>query len=175
MKELEGLYENKLRLEKPVKYWSNRKDTYQRAGKVWTGLLAGVVVLAIVSMISLLYFPPEAFEASLFDGDSGSIKSLAVFVALISFFGFLSSAFAKLAFSSYHLKRDAEEREQLTYVYLSLKKDDQMNNEERELVLQAIFSRADTGLLRGEHAPKMPGISSLMDRVRRQGGCLEYA
>jgi hypothetical protein len=63
---------------------------------------------------------------------------------------------AKLTFSSFHLSRDAEEREQLTHFYLALKKDTAIEPEERQLILQSLFSRADTGLLKDDSSPTMP-------------------
>jgi len=64
---------------------------------------------------------------------------------------------ARITFSSFHLARDAEEREQLTHIYLALKKDTTIDQEERKLIMQSIFSRADTGLLKEDSSPTMPG------------------
>ena len=61
-----------------------------------------------------------------------------------------------MAFSSFHLARDAEEREQLTYVYLSLIKDSAVDEKEKSLIMQSLFSRAETGLLKGDSGPAMP-------------------
>ena len=61
-------------------------------------------------------------------------------------------------FSSFHLARDAEERERLTLFYLSLIKDATISQEDRNLVLQSLFSRSDTGMLKDEGSPTMPGI-----------------
>ena len=61
-----------------------------------------------------------------------------------------------MTFSSFHLSRDAEEREQLTHFYLALKKDTEINEQERQLILQSLFSRADTGLLKDDSSPTMP-------------------
>ncbi|WP_407067244.1 DUF6161 domain-containing protein [Legionella pneumophila] len=37
-----------------------------------------------------------------------------MFISVLSIFAFLIKVFSRLAFSSFHLQRDAEEREQLT-------------------------------------------------------------
>jgi hypothetical protein len=52
--------------------------------------------------------------------------------------------------------RDAQEREQLTYLYLSLTDEAAIDKESRHIVLQALFSRSETGLLAQEHGPTMP-------------------
>lgn len=71
--------------------------------------------------------------------------------------------FGSLATSSFHLQRDAIERRRLTHVYMSLLREDAIKPEERSLVLQSIFSRADTGLIRGD-GPTMPetGITKVI-------------
>lgn len=90
-----------------------------------------------------------------------------MFVTLISFLAYLIKTFNKLSFSTYHLVRDAEERKQLVYVYLALKQDKALKDEERILILQSIFSRADSGLLKEDSSPSMPGTNGIMDRVLR--------
>ncbi len=79
------------------------------------------------------------------------------FYSLISFIVYAIKIFSKLTFSSFHLVRDAEEREQLTYVYLALKKEQSIDDTERHLIMQSLFSRADSGLLKDDAGPTMPG------------------
>ena len=59
-------------------------------------------------------------------------------------------------FSSFHLARDSEERHTLTYFYLSLLKESEIDPEEKKLIMQSLFSRADTGLLKEDSSPTMP-------------------
>lgn len=68
------------------------------------------------------------------------------------------SYFIKIIFSAFHLARDSEERHTLTYFYLALLKDqnNEITKEDRQLIMQALFSRSETGLLKDDSAPKMP-------------------
>ena len=59
-------------------------------------------------------------------------------------------------FSSYHLARDAEERHTLTFFYLALLKDSAVDDEDKKLIMQSLFSRTDTGLLKEDSGPTMP-------------------
>ncbi|MEN9370567.1 MAG: hypothetical protein RI952_1432 [Bacteroidota bacterium] len=93
---------------------------------------------------------------SFIKGDAQAIKWSIIYVTFISFLAFGIRALNKVAFSSFHLARDSEEREQLTYVYLSLKKDNAIEEKDRILILQSLFSRAETGLLKDESGPTMP-------------------
>ncbi|MFH4043602.1 DUF6161 domain-containing protein, partial [Acinetobacter baumannii] len=49
-----------------------------------------------------------------------SLQGTVLLAVIISAFVFLIRMLSRLAFSSFHLQRDAEERQQLTYVYLAL-------------------------------------------------------
>lgn len=59
-------------------------------------------------------------------------------------------------FSSFHLARDAEERHTLTFFYLALSKDSQVGDDDRKMILQALFSRTETGLLKEDSSPTLP-------------------
>jgi hypothetical protein len=62
----------------------------------------------------------------------------------------------KVMFSSFHLARDCEERHTLTYFYLSLLKDSKVDDKDRQLIMQSLFSRAETSLLKEDSSPTMP-------------------
>jgi hypothetical protein len=159
--ELEKTYEEKLRLEKPAEYWSKRAEKLKKEG--WNAIycLIGLVAFACLTLYSLLWLTPEGMLLSFIKGDAQAIKWSIIYITFISFLAFGIRTLNKVAFSSFHLARDSEEREQLTYVYLSLKKDSAIEEKDRILILQSLFSRAETGLLKDESGPTMPSdISS---------------
>src|SRR5690606_11737236 len=92
----------------------------------------------------------------LFQGEASAIKWTIVYITFISFIAYAIKILAKLTMSTYHLSRDSEEREQLSYFYLALKKDSNVSDEERQLILQSLFIRSDTGLLKEDSSPTMP-------------------
>jgi len=74
-----------------------------------------------------------------------------------------------MALSSFHLARDASEREQLTYVYLALIEGKAITDKERAIILNALFSRADTGLLKGDSAPTMStNVTGLVETLTKK-------
>jgi hypothetical protein len=79
---------------------------------------------------------------------------------------FAVRALTKYMFSSYHLARDAEERHTLTFFYLALLKDTDVKDEDRKLILQSLFSRVETGLLKDDSSPTMP--SDTISRIFKQ-------
>ena len=40
-----------------------------------------------------------------------------------------------------------------------------MDKEDRLLIMQSLFSRADTGLLKEDSSPSMPGATSLVEKL----------
>jgi len=154
--ELEKTYEEKLRLEKPAEYWNKRAKILKAEG--WRAIhwLIGLVAFACLTLYLLLWLTPEGMLLSFIKGDAQAIKWSIIYVTFISFLAYGIRALNKVAFSSFHLARDSEEREQLTYVYLALKKDSAIDEKDRLLILQSLFSRAETGLLKDESGPTMP-------------------
>jgi len=157
--ELEKTYEEKLKLKKPAEYWNKAAKRYGFQGMLWTLCIIALVV------VGLLYFR-EFFitwlQGKEIDVQLNSLQGLILFGSIAATYAFLMRVLSRLAFSSFHLMRDAEEREQLTYLYLSLTNEAEVDKESRDIVLQALFSRSETGLLAQEHGPTMPGIGEIL-------------
>jgi hypothetical protein len=181
-KNLVDLYEKKLQLEAPANYWSKRAENLRNWGIGW-GILS-ILTMIVGGLVLWHYyinfdFTPEHLEkaAAVSKIESVDIKSMLVayfasiknlksvtaFAVIVSAFLFLLRTFIKLTLSAFHLSIDAREREQLTFVYLALVQKGQKENvelikdREREIILQSLFSRAESGLLKGDSGPTMPG------------------
>lgn len=152
----EDLYKEKLRLEAPADYWKKRATLLKTEGdKYLNWLIKTSVMAAVLLFILLMSLGTEYFETAFNDKIKG-IKWSIILITIVSLLAFTIKILSKMTFSSYHLSRDAEEREQLTHFYLALKKDTAIEPEERQLILQSLFSRADTGLLKDDSSPTMP-------------------
>ncbi len=165
IQELEITYQEKLRLSKPAKYWHDRAKILKDEG--WTALkwLVFLIVFACISLYFLLWFTPKDMLESIFTGNASSIRWSIVYVTFISFLAIGIRAVSKVMFSSFHLSRDAEEREQLSYFYLALNDDSALDGKDKHLIMQSLFSRADTGLLKEDSSPTMPsGIDKIINR-----------
>ena len=154
--DLEKTYEELLRLKKPAEYWSLRATTLKAEGWKAVKWLIALIAFTCITLYSLLWLTPEGMLLSFVKGNAQAIKWSIVYVTFISFLAFGIRALNKIAFSSFHLARDAEEREQLTYVYLSLIKDNAVDEKDKNLIMQSLFSRAETGLLKDDSGPTMP-------------------
>ena len=110
----------------------------------------------IILLMIILYKVPSQLNVTLDSFSFQSLRATLILALLVSIGVYLIRLFTKLALSAYHLSRDAKERYQLTYVYLSLINEGKISDQDRTIVLQALFSRADTGLLKGDSSPTLP-------------------
>ncbi len=164
--DLEKTYRDLLRLKSPADYWSKRVLALKRDGKKYIMWLVALVVFATGLLYFLLGTIANDSIGKIFESAGTAIKWSIVFITFISLLAYGIRILAKLSFSSFHLARDAEEREQLTYLYLALKKDGNVEDADRQLVLQSLFSRADTGLLKDDSSPSMPGsVTSVVEKI----------
>ncbi|SFU19008.1 hypothetical protein SAMN04489724_0077 [Algoriphagus locisalis] len=161
--DLETLYREKLKLEAPAKYWNDRAVKLRKEGNRWLISLVIFTLVGIGLFILLLNFLSNGVLEDIFSDTATAIKWSVIFITFVSFLAFLIKTFSKLTFSAFHLVRDAEEREQLTIVFLSMQKEQAIDPTERHLIMQSLFSRADTGLLKDEGSPTMPG--NIFDKI----------
>ena len=163
--ELELTYKNKLRLEKPAEYWKKAAVQHKEQAEKWTTWL----VIASISGASLFTIFFIAFLTGIEIGVKlNTLQGIVLFGSILAGYAFLIRVLARLSFSSYHLMRDCEEREQLTYLYLALVKDGELSEESLGIVLQSLFSRSETGLLSSDSSPVMP-LGGLTDVLRNSG------
>lgn len=157
VKELEETYREKLKLEEPAKYWNDRASKLKTQGWIALTLIIVLVGITCWSLAEILWTAPEQIYESWFGNDkSAAIRWSIIYITLISFIAYAIRALTKFMFSSFHLSRDCEERHTLTYFYLSLLKDSKVDEKDRQLIMQSLFSRAETGLLKDDSSPTMP-------------------
>lgn len=164
---LEQTYETKLKLEKPARYWEKKSIKYYKEGNLVRWILTITVALSALFIGSVLIFAPDWIFTNIFKGNEISFVRWAImFFTLISLITYAVRALTKYMFSAFHLARDAEERHTLTFFYLSLMKDSNVDEKDRQLIMQALFSRVETGLLQDDSSPTMPNdvISRILQK-----------
>lgn len=163
---LEEAYSKKLQLEGPAQYWDKLAQSYLKRGWV---LLFLTFALGIVIIKFLLNILLDIDAIPLFNQTELSLKTIRgslILIVMTSIAGYLIHLFTKLSISSFHLSRDYRERFQLTNVFLALLRDGDVkcDDQVKQIVMQALFSRSDTGLLKGEHSFMMPGVAYLVGK-----------
>lgn len=164
MAALEEAYSKKLQLEGPAQYWDKLAKSYLKRG--WGLLfLTFAFGMAMITFLSKILFNIDTI--TLFNQTEVNLKTIRgslILIVMTSIAGYLIHLFTKLSISSFHLSRDYRERFQLTNVFLALLRDGDVkcDDQVKQIVMQALFSRSDTGLLKGEHSFKMPGVADLV-------------
>ena len=158
MTELENTYQEKLKLSKPAENWN---DLYEKNKTKGYCALGGLSLVCLGSAICLVYLifnlPTTLVEA--FDGKHTAlaIRYSILFFVLISLMAFFIRVITKFMFSSFHLANDAKEKSTLTAFYLSLLNHagTDLDANTRQLIMQSLFGRVDTGLLK-DSSPTLP-------------------
>ena len=162
--ELETLYAEKLKLQEPAKYWAEMDTKYTNRGRFWLGASISFAILLVGALVAILIYLPNLFS-------EGShwlevFKNSAIITVITSIAVYLLRLFVKLSTSSFHLASDACERNKLTYFYLALIEKKAVTEKERAIILNSLFSRADTGMLKGDATPTMSAnISELVQNL----------
>ena len=164
VRNLEYSYAEKLKLSKPAEYWKDSAKRYAFHGYWWIAALTLSLALGIWLFYSFFTTWLQGAELAI---ELQSLQGLVIFGAGAAVYAYFVRVLSKLVFSSFHLMRDAQEREQLTYLYLALSKETDVDEASRQIVLQALFSRSETGLLAQEHGPTMPSVA---DGLRKAMG-----
>ena len=155
IQELENTYQEKLRMEKPAEYWKKAAKKFRAEG-VFCALL--LIISLGLGADYLSNFFTDWLKGQELKVQLNTIQGIVIFGTFLAVYAILIRVLSRLAFSAFHLMRDAEEREQLTYLYLSLINEKKIDEKSRDIILQALFSRSETGLLTGESGPTMPGV-----------------
>jgi hypothetical protein len=161
---LESSYSEQLKLEAPCQYWADLSAAYYNTGKKWTFLAVLALIAFGVFALVAVYSPPDYMRVEGFSYEK--LRAAIVSGALVSIFAYVSALVVRLATSSFHLSRDAKEREQLTLVYLALIKSEAASEADRHTILASLFSRADTGLLKGDSGPAFP-VSQVLEKIHK--------
>lgn len=156
MGNLEKTFREKMALRAPVEYWEGRQQHHSRRstimGSVAFGamtVLAGVIGLIAYWVLSNLQDgKPEAWRVAVL----GLIGVLGVWAVRLVVRMFLSDM---------HLATDAGERVTMVKTYLSLLEGEKLpSDDDRKLILQALFRPATDGIVKDEGLPH-PALEAL--------------
>lgn len=155
-----------MKLKTSAQYWEETDKEYTTKGRVWLGISIGFTILLVTVLIATLSVIPNIFSEDSHWLDI--LKNSAIITVISSVLIYLLRIFVKISMSSFHLARDAKERNKLCYLFLALIRDGAVTDKERAIVLNALFSRSDTGLLKGESGPTISsGIAEILDSLKK--------
>jgi hypothetical protein len=156
---IEKTYDQKLALQRPVKYWEVKED-YHRKRAVTFGIVALVsVIFAIGGLVFIAY----EYLSKLQPNENPKHWQIGVLVVGAFFAIWLVRVFVRLFFSNIHLATDAAERRMMILTYLSMSREGaQFAADDKKLIIQHIFRAASDGLVKDDAAP--PSMFELLSR-----------
>lgn len=149
---LELIYEEKLKLSKPVDYWKEEAKKRKKSFFIWSGVTAFLSVAVILVSSQLI---KEFYDIAIRDSISKSfIPYSFIMVALVTFIIYLLRMAIKIMMSAKHLQTEYEQKATFTYFYLTLLKENEVSTrlekEDRSFIIQTLFSQVDTGLIKSD-------------------------
>lgn len=148
MNSLRATFRESMTLRAPVEYWQSKAQTHNAKAATLTKVIAasfGVTLLAVAML--LVYFPP-------FDGGKPEPLKLSL-TALVVLLGVWAIRLVVRMFLSHtHLATDAEERVTMVKTYLAFLEGEKLpSDDDRKLILSALFRPAADGLVKDEGLP----------------------
>ena len=164
---LEKSYNEHLKLKEPAQYWNTMEEHYTTKGRLWLTVSIVFTCLIVAGLVMTLIYIPNIFSEDTHWFDLFKNSAIVTITASVAIY--LLRIFIKLSMSSFHLARDAKERNSLCYLFLALVRDGSVTDKERSIVLTALFSRSDTGLLKGDSGPTMPSgiLTEMLDAIKK--------
>lgn len=144
LKDLEEAYKEKLKLEAPEELWNSRANDQESSIFTW-GALTIVTIIGLIVLLSQYLIP------SILQGiPSGNywINPTSMMFLATAFMIYIIKVEIKFWTSSWHLKKVYQQKAALTRFYQALIADGKdINEEERLLIMKALFSEVNTGLV----------------------------
>jgi hypothetical protein len=160
---LETNYREKLAFEDPADDWDGLSKKYAKSGIWWMvgGICMATIIVAMLSLLILFFF--FFYEKA---GWFNIARDTALVTVLVGVAIYALRIVFRLSLSSFHLSRDARERHRLTKFYHAMKDAGLADETDRPLIIQSLFSRSDTGLLK-DSTPELPvPVAELVGKVK---------
>lgn len=163
IKALEDTYENKLSLEAPERLWKKRSKEHQLLAKKWTGFLIYAVIaliFALVGLVIVIHFYLNSIQSEL-----PFISESFILISVISFFIYIVRILIKIVMSNHHLATEYKQKAALTRFYQALTKAGaDIEKEERLIIINSLFSKVETGLVKTDTSNDSDAILALLSK-----------
>ena len=160
---LEETYRNKLQLEAPENLWNDRSEKYGKKAKYWT---VGLSIVAIILLLVIAWFVHSLHEFP--KGITEKVPFLSqqvLFLGVISFFVYIIRVIVKIVMSNHHIAMEYEQKAALTRFYQALTYEGiEVDNNEKLIIMSALFSKVDTGLVKTNESVDLDSVMGLIAR-----------
>lgn len=151
-------FEKKLALQTSVAYWTQKRESHRTMCFVWGGAFA-VCLLSLVGYTHTAMTAGDSTESLIPEVVSWStfpLGSVLKFGLMITFGLWAAKMLSRLLLSNLHLHADAAERVVMVTTYLALLKEHAaLKEEDRKSIVEALFRKSSTGMLRDDGGPPL--------------------
>lgn len=158
LRKVEVTYDEKLALRAPVRYWRLRSTFHEKLAKKYAKAFAWGIAVSVLILV-------PGVTAILW-GDTLKPGRIGVSVVLFSLVVWGLSILARNLLSNIHLATDAGERVVMANTYLALLREGKLEEEDRRLILRALFRPSATGIVKDDARPPSV-LVDLLDRLKR--------
>lgn len=163
LNDLEETYKNKLSLEAPEQLWNERAEEHKQRAINWTIFLIFAVSVLICSLVFLVLAIHN--YSSKISKDIPFISESFILISVISFFVYIVRVLIKIVMSNHHLATEYRQKAALTRFYQSLTyAGTDIDKEERLIIINSLFSRVETGLVKTEALNDSDIISAILSK-----------
>lgn len=164
LNDLEETYKNKLSLEAPEQLWNDRAVEHQKRATKWTCFLIGAV-LALIFTLVLLVIVIHDYSLNIIKKDLPFISKSFILISVISFFIYIVRILIKIVMSNHHLATEYRQKAALTRFYQALTyAGTDIDKEERLIIINSLFSRVETGLVKTDTSNDSDAILALLSK-----------
>lgn len=164
IKILEDTYENKLSLESPERLWKRRSKEHQLLAKKWTHFLIFAVLALIVALAGLVVVI-HYYYLNTIKNELPFISKSFILISFISFFIYIIRILIKIVMSNHHLATEYKQKAALTRFYRALiKAGTNIEKEERLIIINSLFSKVETGLVKTDSSNDSDAILALLSK-----------
>lgn len=160
---LEETYSNKLQLEAPEKLLNERSREYRKRANCWT---VGLFIVTIILLLVIAWFVHSLHEFP--KGITEKVPFLSqqvLFIGVISFFIYIIRIIVKIVMSNHHIAMEYEQKAALTRFYQALTyKGIEVDDNEKLIIMSALFSKVDTGLVKTSESVDLDSVLGLIAR-----------
>lgn len=159
LKAIEKTYDQKLALQKPVKYWQT-KGAYHTKRAKWFSIAAfGTTATLAVGMGFLVHWT----FANLKPDENPKHWQVGLLVIAAFFSVWLVRILVRMFFSHHHLAIDCAERRTMILTFLAMSREGvEFAKDDKKLIIQHLFRSASDGLVKDDAAP--PTLFELLTR-----------
>lgn len=161
--DLEETYNNKLKLEAPEQLWKDRAKEHQKSATYWSG---GLILASVALIIASSWFIIVLHDYSIGNlKEAPFISRSFILVSVISFFIYVVRVLIKIVLSNHHLATEYRQKAALTRFYQSLTyAGTDIDKDERLIIMNALFSRVDTGLVKVDGSNDNDALLALLSK-----------